>query len=50
MQTQFMGLRPDGWLEELAADKARQRRQKRVRIALGVLPLVCVILGLPAWV
>lgn len=43
MQTQFMGLRPEGWLEELAAKKARHRRKQRIRLALGVLALVGVI-------
>lgn len=43
MQTQFMGLRPEGWREELAAKKARHRRKQRIRLALGVLALVGVI-------
>jgi len=32
MQMQFMGLRPDGWLEDLEAKKLRHRRKVRVRI------------------
>ncbi|MGG2621704.1 hypothetical protein [Pseudomonas aeruginosa] len=43
MQTQFMGLRPEGWREEIAAKKARHRRKQRIRLALGVLALVAVI-------
>ncbi|HCL4132381.1 TPA: hypothetical protein N2C61_003488 [Pseudomonas aeruginosa] len=33
-QWQFMGNRPEGWLEELAADKARRRRKQQLRFAL----------------
>ena len=33
-QMHFMGERPAGWLEELAADKARRRRKQRMKITI----------------
>ncbi len=52
MQAHFMGSRPDGWLEKLAAEKARLRRNVRTRwilAGLGVLVVVGVVWGAFSW-
>ncbi|MDQ3593393.1 MAG: hypothetical protein M3531_01415, partial [Pseudomonadota bacterium] len=52
VQAHFMGSRPDGWLEKLAAEKARLRRKVRTRwilAGLGVLVVVGVVWGAFSW-
>jgi len=47
-QWQFMGNRPEGWLEELAADKARRRHKQKLRFAL--IASACVLIMSAAWI
>jgi len=46
-QWQFMGHRPEGWLEELAAEKALRRRKQKLRFALFA--TACVLIVSAAW-
>ncbi len=55
MQAHFMGLRPEGWLELMAVEKARRRRRARIRWVLADLVAVtgmaiaaCVVLSAAA--
>lgn len=52
MQAHFMGGRPEGWLELMAAEKARRRRRARIRWVLaglvavaGIAIAACVMLS-----
>lgn len=55
MQAHFMGMRPEGWLELMAAEKARRRRRARTRwmlagfvVVTGIAIAACVVLLSPA--